>query len=219
MVNGVMKLNPAFRRQPSFEIPNPIDDGALLDVDELSNVFARYEIPIGFLPIVMKLTEYKLHFIINDSASVDCITHLERSGATSYLAHQQHNSHLTRWEAQQDRMHRLVDILAYIPFKEIKISFLNHRSVFCLDHNGRTPSAFADYAHQEIVKIFGGFNPAGSRPIFKAFQQASSNTIHYIFTDGEPDEPSSEILQFLRRYAHADKVFSFFDFSDSDDES
>lgn len=131
-----------------------IDGGEVLD--GLSNVFAKYEVPIGLVNKLQALSEYHLNFIIDDSGSMTTVPMmggLARREATPYMQSGR-SQYLSRWEEVEDRIHVMIDMLAYIPFDKITIGFLNKKDILTLDHKGIKPEAFANNAHTEISKIF-----------------------------------------------------------------
>lgn len=153
-----------------------IDGGAILD--GLTAFFARYEVPIGLINKLHALTEFRLNFIIDDSGSMNSVSD-EKHG----------DKYITRWDEVKDRIHVLIDMLAYIPFEQLEMRFLNKKTVLKFSHKGRTPEAFAADVHKEIDKAMA-FNPSGCTPLsapLRASLASPVKTMHYIFTDGEPD--------------------------------
>lgn len=88
-------------------------------IDQLGALMARYEIPIGLTNKLMMLSEYQsLEFIIDDSGSMQCNTD-SNDPAT--------NKPMTRWREAHMRLREMVEILAYVPFEQIGIEFLNRK--------------------------------------------------------------------------------------------
>ena len=188
-----------------FNAPQQIDGGQVLD--GLSTFFSKYEVPIGLINKLLALQEFNtLNFIIDDSSSMGTLSDFTLGEATLYL-HQKYNpdgrqqpkKRLTRWNELEDRIHILVDILAYIP-TSITIGFLNRNNVLVLDHCNKTPEQFSQEAHQKVSQIFS-YGPNGSTPIYKklsaAFNQSSGKVMHYLFTDGEPDGSVAEVERLI----------------------
>lgn len=184
-----------------FKAPTQLDGGDLLD--GLSNIFAKHEIPIGLINKLLALSEYKLNFIIDDSGSMGNKTDALISQA-SLQVKQQHDRDgrraasqgaMTRWEEAEDRLHVMIDILAYIPTGKISITFLNRNTPLTLDHAGKTPDMFAQEAHSMISNAFRA-TPTGGTPIYgrltQSFMPSSQPTMHYLFTDGEPSDATAE---------------------------
>lgn len=171
-----------------FRSPQKLDGGELLD--KLSNIFSKYEIPIGLVNKLLALKQYKLNFIVDDSGSMSLASDVPLSQGTEYLKQCHYgNSYMTRWEEAQDRLHIMVDMLALIPTGEVTIRFLNRSDKIILNHQGKTPEEFAHYAHQELQSKFSR-GPNGGTPIYKRLKEAFSTTqvptMHYLFTDGVP---------------------------------
>jgi len=115
-----------------FKTKQELDGGDLLD--GLSAIFAKYEVPIGLVNKLLALGEYKLNFIIDDSTSMGSFSDLPISQASEQVRAARdpqgrratsRNDKITRWEEAEDRLHIMVDMLAYIPIDNIIISFLN----------------------------------------------------------------------------------------------
>ena len=182
-------------------------------LDALSEYFERFEIPLGLLDKLLHLMRYKLTFILDDSGSMRNPSDVLRAEAMSEQMRAQFaaspaassssyassssakrvrtDPKMTRWEEMQDRMHALVDVLAYIPCKPITITFLNRTDTITLDHAGKTPEQFKQEAHARIAAIFTS-NPSGYTPIYNKLQQAfnaaneDSPSMIYLITDGCP---------------------------------
>lgn len=184
-----------------FHAPTQLDGGDLLD--GLSNIFAKHEIPIGLINKLLALSEYKLNFIIDDSGSMGNKSDALMSQASMQVKQQcdrdcrrtASQDTMTRWEEAQDRLHVMIDILAYIPTGKISITFLNRNTPITLDHAGKTPDMFAQDAHAQISNAFRA-TPTGGTPIYgaltKSFVPSGQPTMHYLFTDGEPSDATQE---------------------------
>lgn len=185
-----------------FKTSQPLDGGDILD--GISKYFARYEVPIGLLNKVLALTEYNLNFYVDDSGSMGGPSDVLLADATDHikarhpgLSPTDRVSKLTRWEEAADRIHILIDMLSYIPSNPITISFLNEKSTLTLKREGETPEQFQVRAHKLVNQLFSR-TPMGMTPLYtkmsEAFRNTRSNTMHYIFTDGEPsDAPIDEM--------------------------
>lgn len=190
-----------------FKSPTQIDGGQLLD--GLSNIFARYEVPVGLINKLLALTEYALNFIVDDSGSMINDTDALVNQASDQMKQlidpygQRANSYkkvMTRWEEAQDRLHILVDMLAYIPTSPITIRFLNRNDKIILDHTGKSIEQFAQEAHEKIKQHFAK-GPSGGTPIYgtlrESFKPTTTPTMHYLLTDGEPSDASIEEVKDL----------------------
>lgn len=175
-----------------FHSPQKIDGGELLD--KLGQVFAKYEVPIGLVNKLLALQGYKLNFIIDDSGSMKSSSDVFLNQASDYVkANSGGSRFMTRWQEAQDRLHIMIDLLAYIPTHEATINFLNRGNKIVLNRQGKTPEQFARDAHEQIKNAFAQ-DPDGGTPIFdrltKAFKQGNQSTLptmQYLFTDGVPD--------------------------------
>jgi len=102
---------------------------------------------------------------------------------------------MTRWEEVEDRLHTMMDVLAYVPTGMIIISYLNRANVVYLDRAGKDPTSFLQIAHTEIAKQFVT-QPNGGTPIYskldRTFKSTTTPTLHYLFTDGEPSDARVE---------------------------
>lgn len=174
-------------------------------IDELSKIFEQYNMPIGMLKKLLDLANYELHFIVDDSGSMTnktdvLVKHTSQQIQRRYGSKAQ-NKKITRWEEVEDRLHILVDILAYIPTKRITISFLNRDDALHFGHKKYTPKEFRQHAHSRIKKVFNT-EPSGSTPIYSALQSsfkraAKHPTMIYLATDGEPTDCNISALKEL----------------------
>lgn len=179
-----------------FNAPQSLDGGQMLD--GLSRLFSQYEIPIGLMYKMMALSNYHLDFIIDDSGSMQGDSDVKLKEATPYLQSRFGDSRrkpMTRWQEAEDRLHILIDLLQYIPVKSIMIHFMNNRQVINLVQIGKNPNQFAAEAHKIVADAFSNFSGGGT-PIYRclkdAFDRAADNTMHYLFTDGEPSDSSTD---------------------------
>lgn len=204
-----------------------IDGGVL--IDGLGSMFGRYEIPIG---LMSKLTVFKgasLHFKIDDSGSMNDPSNLLIADLSPHMRKvvvAQDRKNTTRWEEAQDRLHILIDVLAYVPTGPIIFSFFdrynNTGKRVVLDRTGKSPEQFLAEAHQAIYLLFQK-QPGGGTPIHsnltnmlnEANQKRGNSdlrTFHYLLSDGEPDGQAQEIrlikdlLSSQSRYAKLNPV-------------
>ncbi|CAE7702659.1 unnamed protein product [Symbiodinium microadriaticum] len=102
-------------------------------------------------------------------------------------------------------MHIIVDILAYIPTKQIVISFLNARNVITLSRDGHSIESFKAEAHSSLSNAFSTIEVKYKTPTFRvlseAFEAAAAfpdPTAHYLLTDGVPsDQPAAAVAQLI----------------------
>jgi hypothetical protein len=167
-------------------------------LDGLTTIFAQYQIPIGLLDHLRKLSAYRLNFIIDDSGSMKSATDLLFSHAVPYVKQRQNRfiglnqdpRYMTRYEEAEQRLHIMFDILAYIPTRVITLSCLNVTTPQMLSHEGQTPEKFAAQAHALISQMFS-LEPKYQTPTYRALYNAFYNhtgelTSHYLLTDGLP---------------------------------
>eukprot|EP00604_Paraphysomonas_vestita_P002306 CAMPEP_0174817972 /NCGR_PEP_ID=MMETSP1107-20130205/554_1 /TAXON_ID=36770 /ORGANISM="Paraphysomonas vestita, Strain GFlagA" /LENGTH=321 /DNA_ID=CAMNT_0016029205 /DNA_START=109 /DNA_END=1071 /DNA_ORIENTATION=+ len=175
-------------------------DGADL-LEGLTNYFIQYEIPVGMLNKLMALQFYSLSFLIDDSGSMRAPTDTMMNEATVYLLRNGNTPNpqqqMTRWQEAENRLHVMMDILAYIPTKQITITFFNAPNVISISRVGVTPEAFKATAHEQIIRAFSTIDVKYKTPtrrvLTRSFELAASQpdpTMHYLFTDGVPTDAS-----------------------------
>ena len=196
-------------------------DGAML-IDGLMRVFAQNEIPIGLLGKLASLQGATLHFKIDDSGSMVNDSNLLLRDACWYTQQtlDSRRNRLTRWEEAEDRMHTLIDLLAFVPTGPIILSFFDrpyHKGYqLMLDRRGKLPTDFLQEAHAAIHQMFAR-KPDGNTPIHlnmvnmlneaNALRKATDcRTMHYLLTDGEPSEGSAEIALIKNLLLSKDRV-------------
>ena len=186
-------------------------------IDELGDLLEKYEIPIGLTNKLMLLSEYQsLEFIIDDSGSMrldtDTIDPITRKP-------------MSRWAEAQVRLKAMIEIIAYVPFEQIGIEFLNRKDRISLTRNGQTPQQFMATAYGQIDAIFAR-KPQGSTPALEKIQESllrgqGSNIARYFFGDGKPNGGSvaiQEIIQILKaRNNPAENPVTFLSCTNDDD--
>jgi len=152
-------------------------------VDELGKMLAKYEIPIGLTNKLMALSEFQsLEFIIDDSGSMTLKTDSFDPVTKRPL---------TRWQEAKDRLKELIEVLAYVPFNQVGIEFLNRPDRIVLQKDGRTPDAFVRDAYGQIETSFSR-GPSGTTPAYEKLRDSflrgqGSNIARYFFGDGKPN--------------------------------
>jgi len=152
-------------------------------VDELGAVLNKYEVPMGLMNKLMMLSEFDyLEFMVDDSGSmtlpsdtIDPVT----------------NRISTRWQEAQRRLKEMIEILAYVPFSEIIVCFLNRTDTLHFVRQGRNPKAFLADAYREIDAAFAR-GASGSTPFLEKLQEsfvrgANRSVARYFFGDGVPN--------------------------------
>lgn len=181
-------------------------------LSDLTHLFALYEVPVGLITKLMALKDYKINIVLDDSGSMNANTDSRRSDAgyymnTFYKAHgYDPTSEMTRWEEEEDRLHIMLDFLSYIPTNPITISFMNRPNRITLTHDGKTPEEFVIEAHAAVRAAFVN-SPSGGTPTMKkmkeSFTAASGLTMHYLFTDGVPNDCTTDELGKFLATRHA----------------
>jgi hypothetical protein len=183
-----------------------LDGGDLLD--GLTNYFVQYEIPVGMLNKLMALQFYNLYFLIDDSGSMRAPTDSMMTEATIYLLRDGQTLNpqqpMTRWQEAENRLHVMMDILAFVPTKQIMISFFNAPNIITINREGLTPETFKTTAHDQIIHAFSTiqvrYKTPTKRVLLQSFSMASSQpepTMHYLFTDGVPTDASVDEIASL----------------------
>jgi hypothetical protein len=161
-------------------------------LDQLSALFAKYEVPIGLLAKLCELSDYNLSIVIDDSGSMNESTDSLVSGAYADQKRQ-----MTRWEEEEDRLHLMIDFLAYIPTGPILVTCMNRADQFNLTRDGKTPEQFLSEGHSYIRRMFTK-PPGGGTPTMAVMRRtltsAFGRTSHYLFTDGVPSDCSTDDL-------------------------
>ena len=172
-------------------------------VDALGQVLAKYEVPFGLMNKLMILSEYQsLEFIVDDSGSMNLIS--DTFNPTTGQPN-------TRWQEAWQRLKEMVEILAYVPFNQIGIEFLNRPNRIQLQRqrsaNGgggaaESPTSFLQRAYKEIDMAFQS-PPHGTTPVLEKLQESMSrgqgySIARYLMCDGQPNGGSYAIQQITR---------------------
>eukprot|EP01063_Lacrimia_lanifica_P038801 TRINITY_DN8346_c0_g1_i1.p1 TRINITY_DN8346_c0_g1~~TRINITY_DN8346_c0_g1_i1.p1 ORF type:complete len:735 (+),score=234.82 TRINITY_DN8346_c0_g1_i1:91-2295(+) len=170
-------------------------------VDRLTARLAECEAPLGVATKLGMLRQYALSFMVDDSGSMLAGTGCEAAAAGGYMkaklcgyAPDAHPHYLTRWEEMQDRIHSLIDLIAYVPTGTVTLSFLNRACRVDLPRDRLAPEAWAADAHWRVDQAFAA-PPSGGTPTAAALRAAfaaaaagGGRTMHYLFTDGAPSD-------------------------------
>lgn len=111
----------------------------------------------------------------------------------------------TRWEEAHQRLKEMIEILAYVPFNQIGIEFLNRKDRVTLKRNGMTPDVFLQGAIEQIDAQFAR-GPSGTTPALEKLQESflrgqGVSIARYFFGDGLPNggrRAISEIVRIVR---------------------
>ena len=165
-------------------------------VDQLGRLLAKHECPVGLLNKLLLLSEFEvLDFIVDDSGSMQMV-----SDTVDPVTKRPQ----TRWREAQNRLKEMVEVLAYLPFQQIKIEFLNRPNTIVLIREGRDPQSFLADAYQQIDQVFAS-EPMGSTPALEKLQESllmgqGKSIARYFFGDGIPnggDFAQRQIVQIL----------------------
>jgi hypothetical protein len=163
-------------------------------VDKLGIILSKYEVPMGLMNKLMMLSEYaSLEFIIDDSGSMQM-----NSDTVNPLTRNMN----TRWEEAHQRLKEMVEIIAYVPFNQIGIEFLNRKDRVTLRRNGMSPEDFLRGAIEQIDAQFSR-GPSGTTPALEKLQESflrgqGVNIARYFFGDGLPNGGKRAIEEIVR---------------------
>lgn len=150
---------------------------------QLTQLLAKYEVPVGLLRKLMILSEFDvLEFLIDDSGSMG----LPSDTNNAYGQPQ------TRWQEAAGRLKEMLEIISYLPFQQVKVWFLNRPNILHFNRNHRDPATLFHDMVTQIDQVFAA-PPYGSTPAFERLQQSfrnypSQQTIaRYFFGDGVPN--------------------------------
>lgn len=184
-------------------------DGCEL-LEELTDYFVQFEVPVGMINKIVALKEYRLNFIIDDSGSMRAPTDVYLVDATPYVlrgAVPPPGVKMTRWQEAENRMHILMDIISFIPTKLITITFMNAPEVITLQHDGKSLDGFRTEAHAKIVAAFNANAVRYKTPTYacleKSFREAANHSepmMHYLLTDGQPSDKPIEMVANLIKF-------------------
>ncbi len=181
--------------------------GGELLLNQLIDLFEHYNIPLGMLDKLIKLKQYNLNFIVDDSGSMK-----KKSDAPMRIAHpwvqqgwqwdrvKHPNQMMTRWQEAENRLHIMIDLIAYLPGAKLKFYFLNNPDhEFTLVNQGQSPKEFAEMAHKAVSDKFATIVPTYTTPIKRSLEKSLKDasrqkkpTMHYLLTDGKPTKADEE---------------------------
>lgn len=165
-------------------------------IDKLGEMLGKYEIPIGLTNKLMMLSEYQsLEFIMDDSGSMQL-----RTDSNNPKTREPY----TRWAEAHMRLKEMVEVVAYVPFNQIGIEFLNRKDRIVIKREGRSPEQLILDANQQIDQVFRK-GPSGTTPAFEKLQESllrgqGASIARYFFGDGKPNggqQAIESIIQLL----------------------
>ena len=152
-------------------------------VDKLGAILNKYEVPIGLMNKLMMLSEFQcLDFLIDDSGSMSLVS--DTIDPKTRLPS-------TRWQEAHRRLKEMIEVLAYVPFNQVEVGFLNRPDRVILTRGGRDPETFLSDACMKIDQAFAR-GPSGTTPALERIQQSflkgqNMNIARYFFGDGVPN--------------------------------
>lgn len=167
-------------------------------VDELGKMLGKYEIPIGLTNKLMALSEFQsLEFIMDDSGSMQLSTDTMDPRTRKPI---------TRWVEARMRLKEMIEVLAYVPFNQIGIEFLNRKERITLTKQGRTPQAFLQEAYADIDRSFAR-GPSGTTPAYEKLQESllrgqGHSIARYFFGDGQPNGGRTAVDAIIKLLVH-----------------
>lgn len=198
----------------THQLSPTLDGGDILD--GLTRFFDMYEVPVGLVNKLLALQFFNLHFIVDDSGSMKapCDVHVTEGVPEMLRGYAPRpNEFMTRWQEAENRLHIMMDILAFIPTKNILITFMNAPNVIQLSRQSKSPDVFRQESHGAIAHAFTTIPVKYQTPTYHAlstsFNHASTlpdPTMHYLLTDGVPsDRPKEAIAELILRRPNPDR--------------
>jgi len=162
-------------------------------IDKLGELLAKYEIPIGLLNKLMMFSEFEsLEFIIDDSGSMTLQTDsFDPQTRRPY----------TRWAEAQMRLKEMIEVIAFVPFQQLGIEFLNRRDRINIVRGNQSPETVKNEAFSQIDAIFRR-GPSGSTPAYEKLQESllrgqGRNIVRWFFGDGVPNGGTHAIQKII----------------------
>jgi hypothetical protein len=118
----------------------------------------------------------------------------------------------------------MMTVLAYVPFKKVRICYLNRCDVIEARREGVTPQDFLHNVNSKIEQIFRT-QPSGSTPFLERIRHSlsqSGSIARYFLGDGQPNGGQTSIEQIKQlvadRRAPQDNPITFFSISENDED-
>lgn len=193
--------------------------------DRISALFAAFEVPVGLLHKVLKLQEYNIRIVLDDSGSMGALTDSLISEAGPFMQEvlkaYKPSGKMTRFQEQEDRVHIMLDFLACIPSPSVEICFMNRSNKIFLPHND-TPEQWAAKAHAALRTACIA-PPNGGTPTYELLKSmlgsAYGKTYFYVFTDGVPNGGPERVAELiLKRKNPEQNPIALVSCTDVDDE-
>lgn len=103
------------------------------------------------------------------------------------------------------RLKEMIEVIAYVPFQQVGIMFLNRADSIGLNRQGRDPKTFLADAYSQIDRVFAK-GPSGSTPASEKIQMSvaqgqGKQVARYFFGDGIPNggvQAQKQIVEVLK---------------------
>ena len=167
-------------------------------IDKIGQMLGKYEIPIGLTNKLMMLSEFQsLEFIMDDSGSMQLRT--DSNDPVTKVP-------LTRWQEAHQRLKEMIEVVAYVPFQQVGIEFLNRKDRITLRRQGRTPEEVLADATAQIDAVFAR-GPSGTTPALEKLQESllrgqGASIARYFFGDGVPNGGRQAIEAIIQLLLH-----------------
>ena len=189
-------LLPLGGTSPHFTIaPNLVDAAVSSLLTQLSQVFAKYEVPMGLVSKLLVVSKFDaMEFIIDDSGSMALQTDMLDPVS---------NGPMTRWDEVKARFKMMLEVLCFLNVPPIHVHFLNSSSVLEIQKQAaEAPSAFLGRANAVIDGYWSQHKPSGGTPaqqrITDSFQRyPGKSVLRYFFGDGVPDNGKTAITKIV----------------------
>jgi hypothetical protein len=94
----------------------------------------------------------------------------------------------SRWAEAHGRLKEMIEVLAYVPFNQVEIVFLNRKDRVSLQRQGRDPKTFYADACRQIDAVFAR-SASGTTPALEKIRNSlqanpSMNIARWFFGDG-----------------------------------
>ena len=153
------------------------------DMDQLGQVFAKYEIPMGLLGRLQMVETYAcMEILCDDSGSMGSSTDSKHPTGRP----------MTRWEEAKKNISVMFELLAYINCPPMHIRFLNRPDDVVIQRNpGENPQQFLQRVHGILDQTFAR-GPSGTTPYKERGSESlarypGQKVIRYWFSDGVPN--------------------------------
>jgi hypothetical protein len=186
-------------------------------MDQLNQVFAKYEVPMGLVNKLMGVSDFQyMEFIVDDSGSMN-------SATDSVLPNGQP---MTRWQEVHKRLITMFEVLSIVPIPPAYIRFLNRQDVIEIRRGDGEPSQAFYVRIQSLLGASFQRPPAGTTPAKERIAESlgrcqGQSMIRYFFGDGEPnggETASRAITQMLiNRPNPHQNPFTFMSCTDEDE--